>query len=71
MILGRVHPAETASNYIIEGFIKQIIEKANNFQNHLLKYCSVIVIPILNPDGVEAGLTWTDLNGINLNDVYD
>lgn len=36
----------------------------------LRKYFQVIIVPMLNPDGVEEGLYRLDTNGCNLNRYY-
>ena len=69
VVSSRSHPAETAGSFMLEGFLDYF--KANNTDSdHFFKRCNLIVIPILNPDGVRKGLTRTDNNGINLNRVY-
>ena len=69
IISSRVHPAESASSFVLEGFLNYF---ANNQKESeaFLKKCSIGVVPMLNPDGVQMGLTRTDSNGVNLNRVY-
>lgn len=84
----RVHPGETVSSYILDGFIdfitssdpraiklRVIRTSANSKSMFVFK-----IIPMLNPDGyvsknskssVRRGHYRGDLNGVNLNRVYD
>ena len=69
ILSARVHPAETASSYMLEGYINYLI-KHKEETNILLNKCSIGIVPMLNPDGVDLGLTRTDSNGFNLNSIY-
>lgn len=69
ILSARVHPAETASSYMLEGFINYILKNKED-SKLLLKKCSIGIVPMLNPDGVDLGLTRTDINGLNLNSIY-
>lgn len=110
VVSARVHPSETASSYLLEGFLNHILRKGKiepdltkkssadldaetgedyfsmlrswiwpkpkskiNLRRDMsafLKRCNLIIIPMLNPDGVKLGRTRTDSNGINLNNYY-
>jgi len=63
----RVHPSETASSYVLRYFIEDVIKK---YSKSLLESCVIIIIPMLNPDGVAYGLTRHNLMGLNLNAYY-
>lgn len=111
VISARVHPSETAANYMLEGFLNHMLNqekiineskksflniikdffqghhteyksslfennnhanfKLDKLQHEFFKKCNLIIIPMLNPDGVINGLTRTDINGINLNNYYE
>lgn len=113
VVSARVHPSETASNFMLEGFLNSFLEAKTGPAKHkllgsgsessstwmgrlgdklrswtgrpqakrpivlkeeteaVLRKCNLVVIPMLNPDGVISGLTRTDINGINLNNHYE
>lgn len=66
IIIGRQHPGETYSSFIIHGFLNYILSK------HLIchKFRELFetwVIPIVNPDGVVAGNYRSNLQGKDMN----
>jgi murein tripeptide amidase MpaA len=54
VISARVHPGETVSSFIAEGFIKELVGDGDVGRvlrdNFLIK-----IVPMLNPDGVSRG----------------
>ncbi|KAJ3260462.1 Cytosolic carboxypeptidase-like protein 5 [Boothiomyces macroporosus] len=69
VLSARVHPAETNSSIMLEGFLDFIT--SNDPQAKLLRSKFVFkVIPMLNPDGVVLGHYRGDKYGLNLNRVY-
>lgn len=60
--MARQHPGETVGSYVLEGFLKKIVE-----ETELLKQYEVIAIPMVNPDGVIYGNFRTNLSGFDLN----
>lgn len=54
----------------MEGFLNYFANDLKTAEK-FLKKCSIAIIPILNPDGVELGLTRTDSKGVDLNRVYN
>lgn len=60
--MGRQHPGETVGSFVLEGFINNLLKDTK-----LLKTYEVILIPMVNPDGVIYGNFRTNLAGFDLN----
>lgn len=69
VITARVHPGETNSSFIIEGFIR-FITSSHYVAQELRKRMVFKIVPMLNPDGVIGGNYRTSLSGNDLNRVY-
>ncbi|KAG4067628.1 hypothetical protein HA402_005400 [Bradysia odoriphaga] len=69
-ISSRVHPGETPSSFVLNGFLKLILDR-RSVVAATLRYLYVFkVVPFLNPDGVHNGCYRSDTFGQNLNRVY-
>lgn len=69
-ITARVHPGEVGSSHCLIGII-DFLTRFSSLQSYLiLKMFEVMIIPIVNPDGVFDGNYRMDLNNTNLNRVY-
>ncbi|CAD8183056.1 unnamed protein product [Paramecium octaurelia] len=65
LVIARQHPGETVSSHVCQGFL----EALSNDKTLQLFY-NIIVIPMVNPDGVKQGNFRCDLSGKDLNRVW-
>lgn len=70
----RVHPGETPGQFILDGIdiyyiglLNFILSNSDERSQILRDNFVFLVIPVLNPDGVDRGYYRCDTNGINLN----
>jgi hypothetical protein len=66
VVIGRQHPPETTGSMALMSFVEEIVgdsERARAFREHF----HVVVMPLLNPDGVDAGNWRHNLGRVDLN----
>ncbi|CAD8051772.1 unnamed protein product [Paramecium sonneborni] len=66
ILTARVHPSETCSSFMIQGFIQFLLGESFMAQ-YLRKNIIFKIIPMLNPDGVIVGNYRNGLSGVDLN----
>ena len=68
-MIGRQHPGESNSSYVLKGTIEQLLSGEEPAIS-MLKHCDFVIIPMVNPDGVVAGNFRTSLFGKDLNRLF-
>lgn len=66
----RVHPGETPASFVLNGFIRLLLDRKSVIAATLRRMYVFKIVPFLNPDGVCNGHYRSDTLGHNLNRVY-
>jgi hypothetical protein len=66
VILGRQHPPEITGSLALMAFVDTLAEESEAARRFRRRF-QVLVVPLMNPDGVELGHWRCNLNGIDLN----
>ncbi|XP_023345018.1 cytosolic carboxypeptidase 6 [Eurytemora carolleeae] len=69
MVLGRQHPGESPSSFVVQGLIDFLLSK-HNIAKELREKLIFKIIPMMNPDGVFLGNYRGSLIGTDLNRVW-
>jgi hypothetical protein len=69
-ITTRVHPAETPGSFIQQGFLKVLMDFNNPRSIAFFENFVLVLVPILNPDGVVRGHYRCDTKARDLNRFY-
>ena len=66
-VIARQHPGETMAEWLVEGMIDALLERANPLARRLLQDTVFYIVPNMNPDGSVRGNLRTNAAGANLN----
>lgn len=66
-IIARQHPGETMSEWLVEGMLDALMDRANPMARKLLQQAVFYIVPNMNPDGSVRGNLRTNAAGANLN----
>jgi len=69
-ISARVHPGETAASYTFKGVMDFVLDKQDARSKAFRENFVLVLLPMLNPDGVSRGHYRMDTHGLNLNRFY-
>jgi murein tripeptide amidase MpaA len=70
IISARVHPGETLSSHVMESIIANVMSYPTSEINEMLKKTQLILIPMINVDGVTLGNYRVSFSGDDLNRTY-
>ncbi|GIQ84675.1 hypothetical protein KIPB_006216, partial [Kipferlia bialata] len=70
LVTARVHPGETPAAFVSHGLLEWLISPRPRAQA-LLERAVVVLVPMINPDGVHAGHYRCNSAGIDVNRRYD
>ncbi|MGE5650532.1 MAG: M14-type cytosolic carboxypeptidase [Bacillota bacterium] len=66
-VIARQHPGETMAEWLVEGMIDALLDRANPIASKLLQQAALYIVPNMNPDGSVRGNLRTNAAGANLN----
>jgi len=66
VVVGRQHPPEISGARALEPFVETLLDDSDLSRRFRAAY-RIVVVPLLNPDGVEAGHWRTNAGGLDIN----
>jgi hypothetical protein len=69
-VRARAHPWEAGSSWVLEGFVRRLLQDDEEARKFLERYC-VYALPMANKDGVALGRTRFNFQGKDLNRNWD
>jgi len=69
-LISRQHPMESPATFLLYAFIERLLSN-DQFARRFLRDISLCVVPVVNVDGVVGGYSRHNVNGLNLNRVWD
>lgn len=69
VIAARLHPGESNSSYAMEGFMR-FLNNPTNESRSLMDNFSILMLPMINPDGVICGYYRPSISGEDVNRVW-
>ncbi len=66
-VIARQHPGETMAEWLVEGLLQRLLDKADPVARELRRRARLHIVPNMNPDGSVLGNLRTNAAGANLN----
>lgn len=66
-VIARQHPSEMQGGYFMEGFLRRMVDADDPVAIALLQKAVFHIVPNMNPDGTDLGLSRASASGVNLN----
>lgn len=70
-LIARQHPGESMAEWLAEGVVERLLDKADPVSRSLLENCVFYVVPRMNPDGAVHGNLRTNARGADLNREWE
>ncbi|KAL0021131.1 hypothetical protein WJX77_002577 [Trebouxia sp. C0004] len=68
-VTARVHPGETPASFVANGLVDWLLG-SSTLAVQLRRHVTIVVVPMLNPDGVFLGNYRTDAGGLDMNRLW-
>ena len=71
VLIARTHPGESVSSFVLKGLLERYLDfQDQEWAEYLRKNYTLIVVPMVNPDGVSVGNSRASIAGTDLNAVW-